>query len=133
MRGKRGFGECPIQRRHRMKEKFEALVEHLIGSGFFLEEAIELLEKTLIERAPVLIRRALGPDATEADVERALEFFLNYYHHHMLDYTTLYPGVRESLTRMAAAGKRLAVLTNKPVRMSREIVHGLALGDLFFQ
>ena len=34
-----------------MKEKFEALVEHLIGSGFFLEEAIELLEKTLIERA----------------------------------------------------------------------------------
>ncbi|HXM46067.1 MAG TPA: helix-turn-helix domain-containing protein [Bryobacteraceae bacterium] len=33
-----------------MKEKFEALVEHLVGHGFFLEEVVELLERTLIER-----------------------------------------------------------------------------------
>jgi DNA-binding NtrC family response regulator len=36
--------------RHKMKEKFEALVEHLVGHGFFLEEVVELLERTLIER-----------------------------------------------------------------------------------
>ncbi len=34
-----------------MKETFERLVEHLLGSGFNLEEAVALLEKTLIERA----------------------------------------------------------------------------------
>ncbi|MGD0361378.1 MAG: helix-turn-helix domain-containing protein [Bryobacteraceae bacterium] len=34
-----------------MKEEFEALVEHLVGNGFFLEEVVELLEKTLIQRA----------------------------------------------------------------------------------
>jgi DNA-binding NtrC family response regulator len=34
-----------------MNERFESLVEHLLGNGFFLEEAIELLEKTLIQRA----------------------------------------------------------------------------------
>jgi DNA-binding NtrC family response regulator len=33
-----------------MKEKFDALVEHLVGNGFFLEEVVEVLEKTLIER-----------------------------------------------------------------------------------
>ncbi len=33
-----------------MREKFEALVEHLVGNNFFLEEVVELLEKTLIER-----------------------------------------------------------------------------------
>jgi len=33
-----------------MREKFEALVDHLMGNGFFLEEVTELLEKTLIER-----------------------------------------------------------------------------------
>lgn len=33
-----------------MKEKFEGLVEHLIGNGFFLEEAVEILERTLISR-----------------------------------------------------------------------------------
>jgi DNA-binding NtrC family response regulator len=34
-----------------MKEKFESLVEHLMVNGFFLEEAVEILEKTLIQRA----------------------------------------------------------------------------------
>jgi DNA-binding NtrC family response regulator len=34
-----------------MKERFDALVEQLLEAGFFLEEAVELLEKTLIERA----------------------------------------------------------------------------------
>lgn len=34
-----------------MKENFEGLVVHLLGKGFFLEEAVELLEKTLIEHA----------------------------------------------------------------------------------
>src|SRR4051794_11024380 len=83
--------------------------------------------------APVLIRRALGEQASEAEVQEALEFFLEYYHEHYLDYTVLYPGVRESLDRLRDAGKRMAVLTNKPVRMSQAIVDGLGVGGHFFQ
>lgn len=83
--------------------------------------------------APVLIRRALGEQATEAEVEEGLEFFLEYYHEHALDCTKLYPGVKESLERLAAAGKRMAVLTNKPVRMSNAIVAGLGIAGHFFQ
>src|SRR5690242_3824352 len=83
--------------------------------------------------APVLIRRALGEQAAEAEVEEALEFFLEYYREHVLDYTELYPGVRETLDRLYAAGKRMAVLTNKPVRMSRAIVEGLGVAGHFFQ
>jgi len=83
--------------------------------------------------APVLIRRALGEQATEADVEEGLEFFLEYYREHALDCTTLYPGVKESLDRLAEAGKRMAVLTNKPVRMSNTIVAGLGIAGHFFQ
>jgi phosphoglycolate phosphatase len=83
--------------------------------------------------APVLVRRSLGDAATEAEVQEALEFFLEYYGVHDLDYTTLYPGVKESLDRLRDAGKRLAVLTNKPVRMSRHIVEGLGVGGHFFQ
>ena len=33
-----------------MKQTFEALVDHLMKGGFFLEEAVEILEKTLIVR-----------------------------------------------------------------------------------
>jgi phosphoglycolate phosphatase len=83
--------------------------------------------------APVLIKRAMGPEATDEEVERALEFFLDYYRHHALDYTVLYPGVREALDRLGASGAKLAVLTNKPVRISRRIMEGLGLSRLFFQ
>ncbi len=83
--------------------------------------------------APVLMRRALGPEASEEDVRRALDFFLGYYRDHMLDNTRLYPGVKEALDRLLESGSRMAVLTNKPVRFSRAIVDGLGLGRHFFQ
>jgi len=83
--------------------------------------------------APVLIRRAMGARATEAEVQEALEFFLEYYREHYLDFTTLYPGVKEVLDRLRDGGKRMAVLTNKPVRISRAILDGLGVGGYFFQ
>jgi len=83
--------------------------------------------------AAVLIRRALGEQAGEAEIEEALEYFLEFYREHDLDHTTLYPGVRESLERLAAARRRMAVLTNKPVRMSRNIVEGLGVAQHFFR
>jgi phosphoglycolate phosphatase len=83
--------------------------------------------------APVLIRRSMGDEATELEVEEALEFFLEYYREHYLDYTLLYPGVREALDRLRAAGKQMAVLTNKPVRISTAILEGLGVGGHFFR
>ncbi|HVN05471.1 MAG TPA: HAD-IA family hydrolase [Bryobacteraceae bacterium] len=83
--------------------------------------------------APVLVRRLLGPDATEAQIQEGLEFFIEYYGDHKLDYTALYPGVREALDRLRAADVRMAVLTNKPVRISRAILEGLGATGYFFQ
>lgn len=94
----------------------DALVSSYVGNG-----------------APVLMRRALGPEASEADVARGLEFFLAYYRAHMLDNTRLYPGVREALDRLRDTDAKMAVLTNKPVRFSRSIVEGLGLTKHFFQ
>jgi phosphoglycolate phosphatase len=81
--------------------------------------------------APVLIRRALGPGATDGEVQDALEFFLAYYNDHLVDHTVLYPGVRETLDRLTGAGVKMAVLTNKPVRMSRAIVDALGVAPHF--
>jgi phosphoglycolate phosphatase len=84
--------------------------------------------------APVLVRKALGPEFADADVARALEFFLTYYHEHLLDHTYLYPGVREGLDRLRqAASVSMGVLTNKPIRSTIAIVNGLSLGDHFFR
>jgi phosphoglycolate phosphatase len=79
------------------------------------------------------MRRALGPEASDEDVQRALEFFLAYYRDHMLDNTRLYPSVREALDRLLDGGARMAVLTNKPVRFSQAIIHGLGLSKHFFR
>ena len=82
--------------------------------------------------APMLVRRAL-PGASEADLERALRYFLDYYREHMLDATTLYPGVRDALDRLHASGIPMAVLTNKPVRFSVRLIDGLGLAAHFFR
>jgi len=81
--------------------------------------------------APVLIRKALGPEYADEEVQSALEYFLAYYREHMLDNTVLYPGVREVLDQFRHAGLTMAVLTNKPVRFSQGIVDGLGLGAHF--
>jgi phosphoglycolate phosphatase len=78
-----------------------------------------------------LIKRSLGDGASERELARAKEFFLDYYRAHMLDFTTLYPATTESLQRLAAAGIQLAILTNKPVRFSTAIAEGLGIAPLF--
>ena len=83
--------------------------------------------------APVLIQRAMGPDSTHEQVAHALKFFLDYYGRHALEHTILYPGVRESLDRLHQARATLAILTNKPVIISRRIMAGLGLAGHFFQ
>ena len=88
--------------------------------------------------AAMLIRRSLeaeeGRVVTEEEVAKALGFFLGYYRAHMLDNTVAYPGVREALDALGAAATAaygMAVLTNKPVRFSHEILEGLGLARHF--
>jgi phosphoglycolate phosphatase len=88
--------------------------------------------------APILIQRALGRDTVdEALVRKGLEFFLSYYREHKLDHTTVYPGIAESLAAIqnSANGvpRKMAVLSNKPVKPSQAIVEALGLGKFFSQ
>ncbi len=76
-----------------------------------------------------LVRRALGAEASDEKIEKGMIIFLDYYREHMLDHTTLYPGVRGALEQLG--GRTLAVLTNKPVRFSREMLERLGLAPLF--
>jgi len=87
--------------------------------------------------APMLIRKSLGEGASEEAVQKALQYFLDYYRAHMLDHTVTYPGVREALAELAVRGfgkhprLPMAVLTNKPERFSKMILAGLGLGGYF--
>jgi phosphoglycolate phosphatase len=94
--------------------------------------ADDLVSSYVGNGAPVLMKRAL-PDADQAGLDRALRYFLDYYHDHMLDTTVLYPGVHAALDRLRDAPVAMAVLTNKPVRFSTHLIDGLGLGGHFFR
>jgi phosphoglycolate phosphatase len=94
----------------------------------------ELVSSYIGNGAPVLMRRSLGPDATEEEVAKALDFFIRYYSQHCLDNTALYPGVKDALDALNEQnGVRMAVLTNKPVRISTHILGGLGCSEHFFR
>ena len=76
-----------------------------------------------------LIRRALGEGAADFELTRANVTFLGYYHRHLLDNTAAYRGVREALE--VFRDRTMAVLTNKDVDLSLEILAGLGLSDYF--
>ena len=79
--------------------------------------------------APQLVGHALGDGTMEEERQRALNFFLAHYEEHKLDSTCAYPGVPEALEQLAAFP--MAILTNKPVRVSRRILEGLGLAKYF--
>jgi len=86
--------------------------------------------------APALIGRALGSEAGDEKLVRSgLEYFLTYYREHKLDHTRLYDGIIEALAALEDShngrGRKLAVLSNKPVHPSRAIVEALGLGKFF--
>jgi phosphoglycolate phosphatase len=76
-----------------------------------------------------LVQRSLDEGATEESLAKSLAFFREYYRQHMLDNTEPYPGVREALEELR--GRSMAVLSNKPVKHSREILSGLGLAHYF--
>lgn len=89
--------------------------------------------------ASMLVRRALGdPEGDVHDdefVAGAVQYFLDYYRDHKLDFTYVYEGVFEALDAIGSdyPGVAMAVLTNKPVRPSRDICAHFGLDRYFFQ
>jgi len=89
--------------------------------------------------ANVLVRRALGDpegDVHDEDyVTSSLTYFLDYYRVHKLDFTYVYGGVVDALEaiRTQWPGIAMAVLTNKPVRPSRDICAHFGLDRFFFR
>jgi len=100
------------------------------------ELPLEVIDTYIGDGAPMLIRRALGDPAQAAFVQEALNYFLLHYREHKLDTTLPYAGIPEALQKCARYDgclRQMAVLTNKPVRVSRDILAGLGLAQYFFQ
>jgi phosphoglycolate phosphatase len=101
------------------------------------EMPVDVISNYIGDGAPMLVRRALGDPDDERSVNEAIQYFLVWYREHKLDNTYVYPGMFPALERLYTASngreRKLAVLSNKPVNPSRDIVAGLGLSKYFFQ
>jgi phosphoglycolate phosphatase len=80
--------------------------------------------------AAALAARAFAARARLQD-EQALPDFLADYGVNLADETQAYPGVAAALARLAAAGWRLAVCTNKPQAPAHALLAALGLDHYF--
>ncbi|QNI35258.1 HAD family hydrolase [Edaphobacter albus] len=99
----------------------------------------EVIASYIGDGASMLVRRALGdPEGDAHDEEYVIEavnYFLEYYRIHKLDFTYVYPGAMEALAAIRAARPEvlMAVLTNKPVNPSRAICDHFGISSYMFQ
>lgn len=91
----------------------------------------ELIYSYVGNGAAVLIERAMGKSATRERLADALSFFIEFYRKHALQHTRPYPGIPAAVEKLREARHTLAVLTNKPVRISTDIVAELGLSTYF--
>ena len=101
------------------------------------ELPLDIIASYIGDGAPTLVRRALGDPDDQAFLSSALEYFLLYYREHKLDTTRVYEGILPALQQISSlkngSQRRLAVLSNKPVNPSRQIVEALGIRDFFFR
>jgi phosphoglycolate phosphatase len=76
-----------------------------------------------------LVRRSL--QGADYDLAEAVRRQADHYRDHLVDRTTLYPGVTEALENLRGQGHSLAVVTNKPEEMARLVLRHFEL-DAYF-
>ena len=82
--------------------------------------------------AAMLVARALAArDCRQADPEEAARIFMRHYESAATSLTTAFPGVAAALRALRDAGIPLAVCTNKPARISADILASLGLAGYF--
>jgi phosphoglycolate phosphatase len=75
-----------------------------------------------------LVEKLLGEERKPI-MQDVLDRFLEYYSDHLLEFSAPYPGVRETLQRLAAYKK--AVISNKRESLSKRLLAELQLSDFF--
>lgn len=84
--------------------------------------------------AKALIRRAYereGMDLEEAELDERLAHFLDVYSSGIAEQSAPFEGVEDALDRLAAAGARLSVCTNKPQSLAESLLDALGLSRRF--
>jgi phosphoglycolate phosphatase len=114
-----------IDSRRDLADSANQLIEELGGQPL----TVEGIGRMVGEGARVLVHRALTA-AGLGDPPGALERFMQIYDARLLNHTVAYEGMLD-VVQHARQHARLAVLTNKPLAPSEQILDALGMRDLF--
>ena len=94
--------------------------------GFVLAPAIALGARFMIMDG----LKHTGRQLPDAEVDRLLNLFLDYYLANIANESRPYPGAVDALTTLKAQGARLGICTNKRSHLSNALIGALGLNDL---
>ena len=72
-----------------------------------------------------------GVAYTQADIDAGYPILLEAYAAQIADKTYLYDGARAVVTRLKAAGYKVAVCTNKPIALAEQLLKHIEFYDVF--
>lgn len=113
-------------------EDIRNAANHVLREMGYPEVTLAQMRGFVGNGAEMQMRRAMGEGAGAADVQRALALYKPYYAAHCQDRTRPYEGVTELMRALKEAGRKIAVVSNKPDEAVRPLVaeHFGTLPDL---
>lgn len=109
-------------------EDITRAVNHATGPYGIAEKSIAEMGDLLGTGISILIDRVLA-DRKDELKDDVMNRFMDYYSAHLVDHTTIYPGVEDVLDNLA--GYKRAVVTNKRERFAKTMLNELGLGSYF--
>lgn len=111
----------------RSAEDLAASVNHTLQTLGLPTRSPEAVRGFIGDGVKVLVKRALGP--AQEHYDRAMELFTAHYAEHLLDRTTLYPDVIETLDHFDRKTK--VIVTNKLYGYTLRITEALGIAGRF--
>lgn len=112
------------------------------GSGIMKSIQYVLDHFSMYHEPEEKLRKFIGPALIDSfmnfygfskeKAEEAVEYFRDYYPEKGMFDAFIYPGMRECIEKMAGDGKKLVLLTSKPIFFASQILQHFGLSDYFF-
>ena len=112
------------------------------GSGIMKSVQYVLDHFSIYHEPEETLRKFIGPalidsfmnfyGVSKEKAEEAVEYFRDYYPEKGMFDAFIYPGMRECIEKMAGDGKKLVLLTSKPIFFASQILQHFGLSDYFF-
>ena len=116
------------------KPDLVAAVNAAITSVGLSQVSSSVVGETVGQGARAMITRAhefQNQTLKENKLELLMERLLDYYHNHIADFSKPYSGVQAALNKFSNNGWHLAVCTNKPENLARELLNTLDMNSQF--